>query len=461
LHRYLPANSSIRAQIEPFVENIKSTLMEPEDTTWILGEVDREKQLDAEKSKVDQSKPKTEEKGAEQGESKEVTSEKTAEHEDRLAKEKQRLEALRVEGVLPEVEIFMSLLLVMHLIDKAHLELAAKFIENRLERISQPTFNRRTLDLLTAKIYSYYSLVNERLGRLADIRPRLLDLHRSACLRHDEPGQTALTNAILRNFIHFNAYTQADQFRSNLQTTEPRSPSQHAQYLYYTGQINAIQLHYSDAYNNLTLALRKAPQTAALGFRQSAQKLLVIVQLLMGEIPERALFRQPGLKRSLAPYLQLTKAVRVGDLDSFRKVMTEFKSNFVADKTYGLIVRVRHTVIKAGLRKICLSYSKISLRDISCKLSLEREEDTENIVAKAIHDGVIDAVIDRENQVVCSRERADIYVTQEPQKAFHKRIQFCVQVHNDAVKALRFPPNAVKHAKNDSLDDDDADFEDI
>jgi 26S proteasome regulatory subunit N3 len=55
-------------------------------------------------------------------------------------------------------------------------------------------------------------------------------------------------------------------------------------------------------------ALRKAPSNgAATGFRQAATKLMVIVQLLTGEIPERSLFNQTHLARSLRPYLQLTQ----------------------------------------------------------------------------------------------------------------------------------------------------------
>jgi len=33
---------------------------------------------------------------------------------------------------------------------------------------------------------------------------------------------------------------------------------------------------------------------------------------------------------------------------------------------------------------------------------------------------------------------------QEPQQAFHSRIAFCLNTHNEAVKALRFPPDAHK-----------------
>lgn len=40
--------------------------------------------------------------------------------------------------------------------------------------------------------------------------------------------------------------------------------------------------------------------------------------------------------------------------------------------------------------------------------------------------------------------RTQIYSTLEPQSAFHKRITFCLNVHNDAVKAMSYPPDAHK-----------------
>ena len=34
----------------------------------------------------------------------------------------------------------------------------------------------------------------------------------------------------------------------------------------------------------------------------------------------------------------------------------------------------------------------------------------------------------------------DVYTTREPMNAFHQRIEFCLKVHNEAVKAMRYPP---------------------
>ena len=44
--------------------------------------------------------------------------------------------------------------------------------------------------------------------------------------------------------------------------------------------------------------------------------------------------------------------------------MTKYEKIFIADKNYSLIMRLRHTVLKFGLKKLNISYSKISLTDI-------------------------------------------------------------------------------------------------
>uniref|UniRef100_A0A0A9F9F6 26S proteasome non-ATPase regulatory subunit 3 n=1 Tax=Arundo donax TaxID=35708 RepID=A0A0A9F9F6_ARUDO len=124
-----------------------------------------------------------------------------------------------------------------------------------------------------------------------------------------------------------------------------------------------------------------------------------------------------------------------------------FSSTFSADWTCNLIVRLRHNVIRTGLRNISISYSRISLTDIAKKLRLDSENpvaDAESIVAKAIRDGAIDATIDHANGWMVSKETGDVYSTNEPQIAFNSRVAFCLNMHNEAVKALRFPPNSHK-----------------
>lgn len=77
-------------------------------------------------------------------------------------------------------------------------------------------------------------------------------------------------------------------------------------------------------------------------------------------------------------------AVRNGDLVQFGQVLESYQEQFQSDHTYTLIVRLRHNVIKTGIRRISLSYSRISLRDIAIKLGLDDALDAEYIVAKVI-----------------------------------------------------------------------------
>ena len=142
--------------------------------------------------------------------------------------------------------------------------------------------------------------------------------------------------------------------------------------------------------------------------------------------------------------LEIVQAVRIGDLQLFQSCLNKYTALFQRDATYSLIVRLRHNVIKTGIRMISLSYSRISLLDITRKLGLESEEDAEYIVAKAIRDGVIEAKVDHEKGWMISQERRDVYSTEEPRKMFETRIEWCLGLRNESVKAMRYSLNGPK-----------------
>jgi hypothetical protein len=149
------------------------------------------------------------------------------------------------------------------------------------------------------------------------------------------------------------------------------SNNQLARYLYYTGRIKAVQLEYTDAFRCLQQASRKAPQQSALGFRKTVYKFSTIVQLLLGEIPDRSIFSQkvflhlhwcwfanPNFSagddcsfEAISPHrsgcadfpryddknalfdVRFEQAVRVGDLGAFHEAMATFSDGFKTDKT--------------------------------------------------------------------------------------------------------------------------------
>nr|XP_019709384.1 probable 26S proteasome non-ATPase regulatory subunit 3 isoform X1 [Elaeis guineensis]XP_019709385.1 probable 26S proteasome non-ATPase regulatory subunit 3 isoform X1 [Elaeis guineensis] len=373
---------------------------------------------------------------------------------------------------LPELEIYCYLLVLIFLIDQKRYNEAKACSSASIVRLKN--MNRRTVDVLASRLYFYYSYSYELTDSLAKIRGTLLSLHRMATLRHDELGQVCflyfliysdiwkalaindgdiqetLLNLLLRNYLHYNLYDQAEKLRSKAPRFEAHSNQQFCRYLFYLGKIRTIQLEYTDAKESLLQAARKAP-VAARGFRIQCNKWAVIVRLLLGEIPERTVFMQKGMKKALTPYFELTNAVRIGDLELFRTVAEKFSGTFNSDRTHNLIVRLRHNVIRTGLRNISISYSRISLADVARKLRLDSQNpvaDAESIVAKAIRDGAVDAMIDHANGCMVSKETGDVYSTNEPQIAFNSRIVFCLNMHNEAVRALRFPPNSHKEKES-------------
>ncbi|KAK3512041.1 hypothetical protein QTP70_028122 [Hemibagrus guttatus] len=372
--------------------------------------------------------------------------------------------------LIPEVEAYLQLLLLVYLINNKRYTEAQKVSDELLQKISSQ--NRRALDLVAAKCYYYYCRVYEFLNQLDTVRSFLHTRLRTATLRHDSDGQATLLNLLLRNYLHYNLYDQAEKLVSKSVFPELANNNEWARYLYYTGnhflsqyytgnlflsqyyignlflsqyytgnlflsqyytgnhflsqyytgRIKAIQLEYSEARRTLTNALRKAPQHTAVGFKQTVHKLLIVVELLLGEIPDRLQFRQPSLKRSLMPYFLLTQEMCVCETE---RCVCETE----------MCVRQRCVCERQRcVRMISLSYSRISLADIAQKLQLDSPEDAEFIVAKAIRDGVIEASINHEKGYVQSKETMDIYGTREPQLAFHQRISFCLDIHNMSVK---------------------------
>lgn len=344
-------------------------------------------------------------------------------------------------AILPEVDIFLHLLTQVWLLNNGEIEKLKEFNEHVVKKLQ--SYNRRSLDYLAAKVWFYYSRARELLKETDEISPLLLAVLRTATLRHDTETQASIITLLLRNYLATQKVSQAANLVSKTSFPESAGNALVARYFYYLGRIKVIQLDYSSAHEHITAAIRKAPQTPlAGGFLQTANKLNIVIELLMGEIPERSVFKQPLLEKALAPYFDITKAVRVGDITQFSETLAKHADALKRDGNYSLVLRLRQNVIKTGIRTISLSYSKISLKDICIKLQLDSEESAEYIIAKAIRDGVIDATIDHQHGYMQSNEVHDIYSTNQPQETYHDRIKFCINLHNDSVKGMRYVLNS-------------------
>jgi len=110
--------------------------------------------------------------------------------------------------------------------------------------------------------------------------------------------------------------------------------------------------------------------------------------LLIGEIPERSLFRAKEFEKVLLPYMRLTKGffrnffslkfslnfffqvVKLGDVEGYKKVKEEFDIEFTEHKTMTLVGRIHQSVIRTAIRQIALTYSRIFISDMATKLQV-------------------------------------------------------------------------------------------
>lgn len=368
-------------------------------------------------------------------------------------------ELLDITKNLPEIIGFIFLILITKLYDMKNYDEAFKALEYLTTFFKQN--ENLTIQFLKARTYYYLSLICEKTGRMNQLISELYNVYRTACIQMDEITQVTLINCIIRYYLNNNAIEQARSFLSKIKFQENVSTNEDARYFYYLGRIEAIQMNYSEAFKYLNHSLRKAPEKCAQGFKNVVSKLIMIVQLLMGEIPQvKSIFNEKQMKmfHIFKPYLDLLKTVKNGNLDEFKNIINTYETEFERDKNLILVHRIRHVVIKAGLRKINLSYSRISIKDIVEKLKLENEKDAEYIIAKAIRDGVFLATINHDEGYIQSREIKDIYSTFQPQKSYQDRINFMNQIYNECQQAMKFSESAAKKKKEDKtedLEDDD------
>jgi len=379
-------------------------------------------------------------------------------------------EEKKSEEMYPEVELYLHHTAVHIARSRKTCGNDALFKSARLMMDRAKDQERRTMNVLRGRAWHSFSVIFESINKgLSDeVRQEILAAHRSACLHLDEVGQAVTINLILRDLVSRNLISEAVKFASKARFPDRASNNMQVRHLYYMGRVEALQLEYGKSLNLIQQAIRKTPTTCGKGFRLKLHALGTVVTLLTGETPERAWYSDPELGDALLPYFDLVNAVRVGNVHAFEQCIRMYHARFEKDRNFSLVQRLHSSVIKTGLKAIGAAYSRISFTDIARKLELETEDSSPAeaafyLCAKAIRDGVLDASIDSDGAWMSSSDQVDIYSsTSDPQKAYQRRINFLTQVHNDAVKSLRYPPDAHKTTNRPApTEREEADIEDI
>ena len=205
-------------------------------------------------------------------------------------------------------------------------------------------------------------------------------------------------------------------------------------------RIKAVQMDYAAAETLLEDAVRKVHVSAkSAGFLQAAYKLLVTVQLLLGKVPERKVFSGSFVSVSLRPYLAVAKSVRFGNIEAFMQALRDHSAAFEADGTLMFVTRLHQNVVRAGLKRICSAYTRISLVELARRLCVDSVDDAKYIVLKAIKDGVIaDVSLSGGLELVRKEGVRYLYRSPIPHHQLHERIDGCCRLLAQVQKSMTF-----------------------
>jgi 26S proteasome regulatory subunit N3 len=221
------------------------------------------------------------------------------------------------------------------------------------------------------------------------------------------------------------------------------SGANQARYHYYVALIEATRANYAVAQDHLEQAARKIPpRPTVTGFLQAVNRVLIVVVLLRLGTPDRSLFRQQSMRKALSAYLHLARAVLTGDLAEFQSVTVRCAERFTADLTLSLVQRLHQNVLRTGLKRLSIAYSRIPLVDIMTKLSLPSVDDAAYVVMKSIKDGTIEGHLESDANsgagYYVAAESPLAYYTSGAQATFDQRILGLDRLHNECIKSMRY-----------------------
>ena len=106
------------------------------------------------------------------------------------------------------------------------------------------------------------------------------------------------------------------------------------------------------------------------GFLLACTKLLIACHLLMGDIPDKHLFKAVHQEsHPLYYYKEICKSVKFGDMQSYLNTVKAQSQLFESDNTFGFMLRLKPAVRKSAIKSIMNVYSCISLKDMAIMMS--------------------------------------------------------------------------------------------
>lgn len=319
------------------------------------------------------------------------------------------------------------------------------------------------LDAFYAKHLHFTFLPKNQQNSLNDSRGKqlltTLKAHlQSLALMHMYQTYTVILLQILRDhslngewFLAQNLLTLTKGL-TNTEKYKKRVPSSLQARLHYYKSLTLA--HHGDrneeARSEVIMAMRLSPHgKLSVGFEQHLQRLSLVIDLLLMDIPPRSIFRLPKMEKMLISggYLDLCRAVRIGDYPAYKQLLIDKAAIFSSDSMTVLVGLLERSVLASGLKRITKAYGRIRLYDVCSKLSLSSLESCLEMIKSSIEDGGLpNCHIENESSStllddICLvvEEEPLQYGTSEPTKAFIQRITLLTELSKHCQVSMQYP----------------------
>lgn len=229
----------------------------------------------------------------------------------------------------------------------------------------------RSLDFFNGKLIKYFHLSLKHLDKPVDQLYRIMSTNKEY---GNEYSIAITTNAILDSQINNHIYETIHQ---NIVDREER-----AKYCIYNGIISLIKGRYEEALLNFDEGdIINVNTVNALLIK----KYTIITKLMLGDCTVFYPYED-----ELKPYFSLIGCVKRGDMETFYKLIEEYKEEYFKTNLYFVVRRLTQKIALMGLKKITVCYSRIRIEDISKILRMNAE----SLVYKTLKDGDIKGFIE-------------------------------------------------------------------
>lgn len=244
-----------------------------------------------------------------------------------------------------------------HLMIIAPLHVGALFIRRDFQGIYDFTSGlnlantARGFDFYNGKLLKYYYLSLKYLGKGIDPLYGILAINREY---GNSYSVAILTNCILDFQVNNNIYQSI--------SVDITDPEETGRYSFYHGIINLVRGKYRDAllfFNTADILLRDST------IELKIKKYTIICKLLLGDFSILYPYH-PELK----PYFALIGAIRRAELSVFKELLEQYKEELFSMNIWFVARRLLTNLLREGLRKISICYSRISVQDINTILGV-------------------------------------------------------------------------------------------